>query len=121
MLCSKCEKVLDLDISFPLVSNDESDDESVKLPHHEHYPALCRAANAGCELCQHIMQKHRGGIDESGLEPQPDQRMRITVEVFSDSFMFYIPIRIEYDDSGEDYSLGEDSVKVYVSTDERMF
>lgn len=122
MLCSECEKVLDLDISFPAISGDDSDDEeaSQRISHYESYPVLCRAAAAGCELCQHITQKYRGGIVEDVENSEIDPRMRVTFEVLSDSLIFYIPMRVEYDDTGESYDLGEESVKVYISTDESL-
>ena len=121
MLCGECEKVLDLDISYPVVFDDNASEETRRIRHHLSFSALSQAAGAGCKLCQHVSQKSRGGCPTATSDSLLDPRMQIKFEVFSDSLIFSIPRRIEFDDSGENFDIGEESVKVYVSTEESLF
>lgn len=118
MFCDECEKVLNLDTSFPVASDDNDSEESQQVAHHASYSDLSRAASAGCELCRHISQNTRGASDTPTSDSPSDPRNQITFEVFNDSLNFNIPIRIQYDDSGQNYDFGEESVKVYISTEE---
>ncbi|KAF4635479.1 hypothetical protein G7Y89_g2620 [Cudoniella acicularis] len=112
MFCSQCEKIFDLDIGFR-----SEVEEGAPVPHHESYSALCRAARAGCSLCQLVTQKHRAGGDMESESPL-GARYQITFEVFHDTVRFKIPMRIESGCARDEYDFGEDEVTIYLSTDE---
>ena len=123
MFCDKCKKLLDLDTSFPSDSHVEG---GPRVAHHESYSALCRAARAGCELCQIIVENHRGGSQEMPLPVLSGSKWQVFVEFFHDSIIINIPMMIDYDESEldkstESYGMGEDNVKLYISTEHSQF
>lgn len=119
MFCNQCHKLLDLDVSFP--ADFQVNGQGPRVVHHDSYSALCRAAHAGCELCQLIVQQSRGGSHTWPSLVLPGSKWQVFVEVTHDSLNINIPTPIGYDEldqekSVEDYDLGEDNIKLYVST-----
>jgi hypothetical protein len=123
MLCDKCEKLLDLDTSFPPDSHVEG---GPRIAHHESYSTLRQAARAGCEFCQLIVENYRGGSQEMPSPILPGSKWEVSVEFFHDSIIVNIPMRIDYDESAQDkskegYEFGEDIIRLYIYTEHSQF
>jgi hypothetical protein len=119
MFCDKCQKVFDLDSSF---FPDSEVEGGPRVAHHESYMSLCRAALSGCEFCQLLIENHRGGNQEISSPILPGSKWQVTVQFSHDSIIVNIPMRINYgeceqDVTAENYDLGEDNIKLYISTD----
>ena len=124
MFCDQCHKLLDLDVSFP--ADVQAKGQGPRVVHRDSYSALCRAACAGCELCQLIVQQSRGGSHTWSSLVLPESKWQVYVEVTHDSLIINIPTPIGYDElepkkSLEDYDLGEDNIRLYVSTKYSQF
>jgi hypothetical protein len=119
MFCDKCESLLDLDTSFPPDTDGGADP---RVAHHGSYWTLCRAARAGCEFCQLVVENSRGGGQEMPLRIVPSSKWQVSVEFSHDGIMINIPMPIGYDGSEqdkstEDYDIGEDNIRLYISTE----
>lgn len=119
MLCDKCERLLDLDTSFPTGSGV---DGGPCVAHHESYSALCRASRAGCELCQLVVQNCRVGTQDMQWTTVIDPKWQISAEFSPESINFNIPIRIDYGEaeqsfSEESYEIGEDNIKLGIAVE----
>ncbi len=124
MFCGQCHKLLDLDVSFP--ADFQVKGQGPRVVHHDSYSALCRAACTGCELCRLIVQQSRAGRHTWSSLVLPGSKWQVFVEVTRDSLCITIPTPIGYDElepekSVEDYDLGEDNIKLYVSTKHSRF
>ncbi|KAH8656012.1 heterokaryon incompatibility protein-domain-containing protein [Tricladium varicosporioides] len=118
MFCDQCYILLDLDVSFP--ADFQVKGQGPRVAHHDSYSTLCKAAHAGCELCQLIVEQSRGGsILPSLVLSGP--KWQIFVEITHDGLIINIPIPIGYDEleqekSIEDFDIGEDNIRLYIST-----
>lgn len=118
MFCDMCQKILDLDTSFPSAA----DKEGPTIAHHGSYSALCQAAHAGCDICGLIVEKGRGGIAETISPVLPMER--VSFQLSHDTLVFNIPHRIEqnHPESQDDElmavgAFGEDNITLYISTE----
>ena len=119
MFCDKCQKVLNLDSSF---FPDSEVEGGPRVAHHDSYTALCRAAFAGCDFCQLIVEQHHIESHEIPSPILPGSKWQVTVQFSHDSIIVNIPMRIdnggcEQDASAENCDLGEDNIKLYISTE----
>jgi hypothetical protein len=119
MVCDKCEKVLDLDTSFPPDAHLEG---GPRVAHHKSYSALCQAARAGCEFCQLIVENARGGSQETPSHVLKGSKEQVSIQLFHDTMIVNIPLRIGYSEFEEDKCIGddefgEDNITLYISTE----
>ena len=103
MFCDKCEKIFDLDTSFPPDAHREG---GPRVAHHKSYWALCQAARAGCEFCQLIVETTRGGSQEMPSHTLPDSKERVSVQFFHDTIKVDVPLKFSYAESEEGISIG---------------
>lgn len=123
MICDQCDKVLDLDTSFPPGAHLEG---GPRVAHHKSYSALCQAARAHCEFCQLIVENTRGGSQEAPSPNLPDSKEQVFIQLFHDTIAVSIPQRITHSESGEDKPIGgdefgEDNITLYISTEYSQF
>jgi len=72
------------------------------------------------------VENHRGGSQEMPLPVLLGSKWQVFVQFFHDSILINIPMRIDYDESEldkstEGYEMGEDNVKLYISTEHSQF
>jgi len=119
MLCKVCERVLDLDTSFP---PEALEGDELRVVHHESYLALHRAAHGGCEFCQLIVERYQtAGYETPSILP-PDPKLQVSMNFSHDSIGVNIPMLIGYDESehhksSPGYQFGEHNIKLYISTE----
>jgi hypothetical protein len=119
MLCQACERVLDLDTSFPPGT---FEGDGLRVVHHESYLALHQAAYGGCDFCQLIVERYQKAGYEVPLILPPDPKLQVSMNFSHDSIAVNIPMLICYDESEEDesnqgYEFGEHNIKLYISTE----
>jgi hypothetical protein len=119
MFCNECKKIFDLDSSFFPNSEVEG---GPRVAHHKSYTALRSAARTGCSFCQLVVENHRGGSQEISSPIIPGPKWQVTVQFSHDSIIVNVPMRIDYGEceqnvSAENYELGEDNIKLYISTE----
>ncbi|KAF4625917.1 hypothetical protein G7Y89_g12246 [Cudoniella acicularis] len=112
MFCEQCQKLFDLGTSFR-----QYGDDAPRIRHHESLKALRHSGRSECELCERIARRSRAGNEPDDACFVSTANDSITFEVLPDSFIFYIPMRLESDRPGE-FVYGEDEVKFYVNVDE---